>query len=256
MSELERQLTRLGRELDWPATPDLASTVTARLPAPAPARTERALLRPAGFRRSLAIALLGLLVLAGGVFAAVPSVRDTVLEFFGLQGATIERREKLPPIPDLRPLVLGERTTLESARDSLEFEPLVPGAAGRPDAVYVNARRAISLAYRPQAGMPESRGTGLGLLVTEFRGDVAPEYIAKFAPEATVIEELRVNGERAIWMEGTPHVFVYRQPDGTFANEDLRIAENVLLLERGPLLIRLEGAFSRARALELARSLR
>ena len=256
MSELERQLTQLGRELDWPATPDLASTVTARLPAPAPARAQRALLRPAGFRRSLAIAVVGMLVLAGGVFAAVPSVRDSVLEFFGLQGATIERREELPPIPDLRPLALGERTTLAAAADESGFEPLVPRAAGSPDAVYIDARNAVSLVYGPRPGMPESRGTGVGLLVTEFRGDVAPEYIGKFAPEATRIEELRVDGERAIWMEGSPHLFVYRDAEGEFVDETLRIAGNVLLLERGPLLIRFEGAFDLARALELARSLR
>ena len=253
MSELERQLTRLGRELDWPATPDLAASVTPRLQA-SPSR--RSLVRPAGFRRSLAIALVGLLVLAGGVLAAVPSVRDPVLEFFGLQGATIERREELPPAPDLRPLALGDRTTLAAAADASGFDPLVPRAAGEPNAVYVDARNAVSLAYRPRPGMPESRGTGLGLLVTEFRGDIAPELIGKIAQEATVIEELRVGGEPAIWMEGAPHFFFYRRPDGTFSDEDLRIAENVLLLERGPLLIRLEGAFSRARALELARSLR
>ena len=253
MSELERRLAQLGRELDWPATPDLTRSVTARLPA-SPPRTSR--VPPAGFRRSLAIAVVGLLVLAGGVMAAVPSVRDSVLEFFGLQGATVERREELPPIPELRPLVLGDRVTLAAAGDSVGFDPLVPRAAGRPDAVYVNGRKAVSLAYRPRSGMPESGSTGLGLLVTEFRGDVAPEYIGKIAQEATVIEELRVDGARALWMEGAPHVFFYRRPDGTLAEDGLRIAENVPLLERGPLLIRLEGAFGRARALDLARSLR
>lgn len=252
MSDLERQLTRLGGELDWPDTPDLARTVAARLPSAAARRSRL----PRSFRRSLAIALAGLLVLAGGVLAAVPGVRDTVLEFFGLKGATIERREELPPTADLRPLDLGDRTTLASAGGSLDFEPLVPRAAGRPNAVYVNGRKAISLAYRPRPGMPESRGTGLGLLVTEFRGDVAPEYIGKIAGQATRIERLRVDGRRAIWMQGAPHVFFYRRPDGTYADDGLRIAENVLLLERGPLLIRLEGAFDRGRALELARSLR
>ena len=253
MSELERQLTRLGRELDWPATPDLARSVAPRLQATPP---RRSLVRPTGFRRSLTIALVGLLVLAGGVVAAVPTVRDSVLEFFGLQGATIERRAELPPVPDLRPLVLGERTTLAAAADSAGFEPLVPRAAGRPNAVYLDARNAVSLAYRPRPGMPESRGTGLGLLVTEFRGDFAPEYVGKIGGQATVIDQLRVDGERAIWLEGAPHVFFYRDTDGSFVDETLRIAGNVLLLERGPLLIRFEGAFDRARALELARSLR
>lgn len=254
MSELERQLTQLGRELDWPDTPDLAAVVTARLPVAA--RPRRALPRPSGFRRSLAIALAGLLVLAGGVFAAVPSVRDSVLEFFGLQGATIERRVELPPVPDLQQLALGDRTTLAAAAAESGFKPLVPRAAGRPNAVYLDARNAVSLAYRPRPGMPESRGTGLGLLVTEFRGDFAPEYVGKIGGQATVIEQLRVDGERAIWLEGAPHVFFYRDTDGSFVDETLRIAGNVLLLERGPLLIRFEGAFSRAHALELARSLR
>lgn len=45
-------------------------------------------------------------------------------------------------------------------------------------------------------------------------------------------------------------------PESSGTDDGLRIAENVLLLERGPPLIRLEGAFDRARALELARSLR
>ena len=253
MSEFERHLTRLGRELDWPPTPDLAGSVGPRLQA-SPSR--RRLVRPATFRRSLAIALLGLLVLAGGVFAAVPSVRDSVLEFFGLQGATVERREELPSVPDLRPLALGERTTLAAAANESGFEPLVPRAAGRPNAVYLDARNAVSLAYRPRPGMPESRRTGLGLLVTEFRGDFAAEYVGKIGGQATVIEQLRVDGGRAIWLEGAPHVFFYRDTDGSFVDETLRIAGNVLLLERGPLLIRLEGAFGRAGALELARSLR
>ena len=63
-------------------------------------------------------------------------------------------------------------------------------------------------------------------------------------------------GERAIWIEGAPHLFFYRPPDSDFAESELRLAHNVLLLERGNLLVRLEGSFDRERALELARSLR
>ena len=126
MTDLERQLTQLGRELDWPETPDLGARVSARVRETArPARRRPArlggLLPPAGLRRSLVIAVVGLLVLAGGVFAAVPGVRDAVLEFFGLQGATIERREQLPTAPPRRPPDVGGRTTLAEARDALGF---------------------------------------------------------------------------------------------------------------------------------------
>jgi len=253
VSELERQLTQLGRELDWLPTPELSHAVRERI-APAPVRR-----RPPIFRRSLAIALAALLLLAGGVFAAVPGVRDAVLEFFGLQGATVERREELPPPPPPAPLQLGERTTLDAARDSLGFDPLVPEAAGEPDSVYVQRRvpgGSIALAYRPSDDLPEARSTGLGLLVEEFRGDLAPEYFGKTAGEATRIERLRIDGDRAIWLEGAPHFFFYRAQNEPFREEDLRIAQNVLLLEHGRLLVRMEGAFDLDQAVELARSLR
>jgi hypothetical protein len=266
MTELERRLTQLGRELDWPETPELAGSVRARVQAAAerPGRAEgrrarRRLLPPAGLRRSLAVALVGLLVLAGGVLAAVPSVRDAVLEFFGLQGATIERRAELPTAPEFRPLRLGERTTLEGARESLGFEPLVPSAAGSPDAVFVKrvvSGGELSLAYRERGGLPEAGTTKLGLLVGEFRGDLHPEYLGKIVGQTTSTERLRIDGARAVWIEGAPHLFFYRPPDSDFAEAKLRFAQNVLLVERGDLLVRLEGAFGRERAIELARSLR
>ncbi len=257
MTELEQALTRLGRELDYPETPALAPRVRARLGQPAP-RRRRSLLPAAGFRRALALALIGLLVLAGGVFAAVPSVRDAVLEFFGLQGATVERREQLPAAPEPGPLRLGQRTTLERATSVLGFTPLVPADPGSPDGVYV--RRDIpggelALAYRPRAGLPEARTTGLGLLVTEFRGDLVPELIGKLAGSATAIEELTLDGERAVWIEGAEHFFFYRRPDGQTTDSELRLAANVLLLERGNRLVRLEGAFGLPRAEQIARSL-
>ena len=263
MSELESRLTQLGRELDWPDAPDLTRAVRARLHAAGPrgddapvVRTRR---RPIVFRRSLAIALAALLLLAGGVVAAVPGVRDSVLEFFGLQGATVERRDQLPAAPPPSPLRLGERTTLEAARGSLGFTPLVPEAVGRPDGVYRDGGvpgGLLSLAYEPGDGLPEAKSTGLGLLVSEFRGDLAPEYAGKIAGQATRVERLRVDGHRALWLEGAPHFFFYRAPNEPFREERLRIAQNVLLLERGRLLVRLEGAFGLDRAVELARSLR
>lgn len=251
MTDLERQLTALGRELDWPTTPALASSVRRRIETPSRRR-------PALFRRSFAIAVAGLLILAGGVVAAVPSVRDSVLEFFGLQGATVERREELPPLPEAAPLDLGERTTLDDAPESLRFDPLVPSAAGPPDGVFVSDEAPggeLSITYRASDELPEAGSTGLGLLVTEFRGDLSPQYTGKIAGEATLVETLRVDGERAIWLEGAPHFFFYRRGDQEVVEDQLRIAENVLLVEQGNLLVRLEGAFDREQAVRLARSL-
>ena len=101
MPELERMLSQLGRELDWPETPDLAPRIRARLAGPAPRRRRASL--SWGLRRSLALALVLLLVLAAVTAAAVPGVRDAVLEFLGLQGATVERRTTLLMPPPERP---------------------------------------------------------------------------------------------------------------------------------------------------------
>jgi hypothetical protein len=267
MPELERRLSHLGEQLDWPPTPDLSSSVMGRLDEPArgalrPRDRRRGLaglLAPAGLRRSLALAAVGLLLLAGTVFAAAPGVRDAVLDFLGLQGATVERRETLPTPPPERPLDLGTRRSLDAARDGLGFAPRVPALLGRPDAVYVRGGipgGELSLAYRARDGLPRARSTRLGLLVSEFRGDMSPEYVQKMVGPQTTAERLRVGGKRAIWIEGAPHFFFYRAPDGTFVETQLRLAQNVLLLEDGELLVRLEGALDRDRAIEIARSLR
>jgi hypothetical protein len=255
MPELERALTRLGQELDWPRTPDLAAGVIGRLDERRPARRRAFPIA----RRSLALAFVALLLLAGAAFAALPGVRDAVLDFFGLQGATVERRATLPPAPPEGPLDLGARSTLARAAGELGFAQLVPADPGEPDAVYV--RRGLpggelSLAYRPRAGLPRARGTRLGLLVNEFRGDLNPTYVDKIAGQATTVARLSVDGRQAIWLAGAPHLFFYRSPGGRFVETPLRIAQNVLLLEHGPLLVRLEGAFGRDRAIAIARSLR
>jgi hypothetical protein len=289
MRDIEQTLIQIGRELDWPETPDLASSVMARLEATSPGDAERAapgterrlrrpepdkldgrpprkgrlglraLLPPRGLRRALVLALVSLLVLSGAVFAAVPSVRDAVLEFIGLQGATIERREDLPPAPPIEPLELGTRTTLEAAGERLAFEPLVPSDPGDPDGVYVSDRAPggeVSLTYRPREDLPRARTTGLGLLVTEIRGDLTPELFGKLVGPNASLEELTVGREPGAWIEGAEHFFFYRRPDGSIVEGELRLAQNVLLMQHGRILIRLEGAFDRDRALEIAASLR
>jgi hypothetical protein len=275
MPELERMLASVGEEIAWPPTPDLARSVMERLEADAErapfgdrptsgeprlaGRGARRFRLGGGLRRSLVLAMLALLILAGGVYAAVPGVRDAVKDFLGLQGATVERRPTLPTPRPERALDLGTRTTLEAATYRVAFAPLVPAALGSPDRVYL--RRGLpggelSLAYRPRPGLPRTRTTDLGALLSEFRGDLVPEYIRKVAGPATSAERLAIDGDRAIWIEGAPHFLIYRDPNGDVIESTMRLAQNVLLLERGDLLIRLEGAFDRERAVAIARSLR
>jgi hypothetical protein len=258
MPELEQRLESLGRELAYPDTPDLVRVVGERLRSEAGAVAERPrrLLRVQ--RRALALALVLLLLLAGAVVAAVPDARNALLELFGLRGATVERRSEAPPAPTPRPLDVGEPVSLDRARGRVDFRALVP--SGLP-AVRAYVREDVpggelSLAYRPAPGLPQVKATGLGLLISEFRGDLDEDLIGKITGPATRVERVTLDGSRAIWIEGAPHLFFYRDPQGLARDHSLRLAANVLLVERGRLLVRLEAGFDREKAVELARSLR
>jgi hypothetical protein len=257
--DLERELTTLGRDAVFPPTPDLAPTVIARIEAeggmtPPPGR-ERA--RPAG--RTLALAGGIAVLLAGTVAAAVPAARDAVSDLLGLGGVTIERTKAPPPSPPAgpQPLHLGPRVSLADARREVDFHILVPRDLGPPDATHL--RRGvpggeISLLYRPRPGLPEAPQTGLGLLVTQVRGDLAPGYIRKQIFEGVRVRRPEIDGHRAIWLTGAPHFVAVQAPDGSVREE--RVAGDVLLVERGPVLVRLEGELSLREAVDVARSLR
>jgi hypothetical protein len=255
MTELEQALRQLGSELTFPETPDVAAAVSVRLAA-GPAR-RRPTLPP---RRTLAL-VLALLVVAVGLALAVPPARTAILDFFGLRGATVERVETLPPVPSGagRNLALGQNVGLEEAERLAAFDVLVPEELGEPDSAWHTGflpGGRVALVYEPREGLPLTRETGVGLLVTEFRGDLAPELVGKLVSQATRVERLRVDGLPAIWLEGGPHEVLFRAPDGEILADTVRLAGNTLLLQRGTLLVRLEGTFSRERAVEIAESLR
>jgi hypothetical protein len=253
VTELERTLRELAQELDYPQTPSLAAAVEQRLRAEHPARPLR--------KRRLAVALAVAFVLPTAAFAAVPSIRDAVLELFGSRGVQIVRTPSLLPLPPAAKLELGRPITLTRAQSLLGFRVLSPhiGELGAPDEAYYRpfpAGGALSLVYRARAGIPRSPFTTRGLLLTEFRGTDAPVFARKFVGAGTSIEPVSVNGQAGVWLAGRPHEFAYLDEHGQTQTESLRLAGNTLLWVRGRLTLRLEGANSKATALGIARSVR
>src|SRR6266550_5401218 len=106
MTELERALVALGRELDIPGEPDLRSRVRERIE------------RRTRYRRAAVLAL-AVLVVAVGIALAVPPARSAILRFFHIGAVTIERVDTLPAARD-RPLVagLGPALSLRAAEQS------------------------------------------------------------------------------------------------------------------------------------------
>src|SRR6185436_2960594 len=92
MADLERALVELGGEIDFPPTPAIARHMR-----PGIAAEERSR-RPQRVARVLAIAI-ALFVLVVATAFAVPASREAILDWLGLQGATIERVVSLPEAP-------------------------------------------------------------------------------------------------------------------------------------------------------------
>ena len=253
MAELERELRELGRELEYPSTPDLAAAVGERLRAQRPRRALRT--------RRLAIAAALALLLPAGAAAAVPDFRDALLETLGIRGVKIERSPTPLPRTPAGELDLGRRSEPARAAALVNFEPALPmlRALGEPDVAYYRSAvpgGALSLVYRAAAGGARSAFTRDRLVLTQFRGDDSHLYAGKLAGPGTTVRPVAVNGEHGIWLAGEPHQFLYSDARGRVATETLRLAGDTLLWQRGRLTLRLEGASSLDAALRVARSVR
>ena len=228
MTELERALVQLGRDLEIPAEPDLRSRVRERI--------ER---RPR-YRRALVPALA--LLVALGIAMAVPDARSAILRFFHIGGVTIERVETLPPARD-RPLTAGLGPALSlreaEARSGVTFVLEGP----RPQRFYAHPGLiATLLRYR---GMP--------VLLAELQGDQTG-IVKKLAGPETSVEPAPI-GSFGLWLSGGRHVLIWETGAGEVRQTETRLAGNVLIWTEGGRTFRLEAALDRGRMLELCRQI-
>lgn len=250
--DLDARLADLATALDAPTGERVAAAVLARL------RTGDAVVgsagrRPApvsrGARRWAVVAAAVAVAIAGAV--AAPAVAD----WFGVRGIEIRPSERSTPTTKHAPAPIGARLDLGTAVPSLAaaeeaagFAPVVPHALGSPDAIWVDRRGAapfISLAYDD------------GPLLIEFDATVADDaVISKMASPDTRVEQLRIHGEPAVWIDGIHDVAV-RARDGSYVFERLRLSDKVLLVQHGSLTIRIETAPGKGRddAVRIAESL-
>ena len=241
----EQMLRAIAADLDWPPTPNLEATVLPALQkVPGTVRNRRRF----RIERPLAIALAALLLLAATA-AAIPGIRNPVLDWLGLRSVRIERVPR--PLPQARGahLGLGQRTTIDgvhSIRKALGFEPVAPTGLGQPTVYY--------------EGFPPGGQLALvyphGILLTEIQGRLETRFLAKFLPPGTKADRLSIQGERALWIHGSPHQYAYYDRTGALRTDSVRTAGNVLLWRRRGLLIRIEGARSKQQAVAIARSVR
>jgi hypothetical protein len=227
MNELEQRLQALGGEISYPPTPTFDLGFDRR---------------PARRLRPLALGLAVLLAVLAGVLAFSPGARSAFLEIFHLKGASAELVDTLPQV-EVQPIDFGERVSREEAERRVGFE-LVD--LGEPDAVFVSGARIASLVYGP---VDEPR-----LVLSQLRGAVWEGFVKKVVGGGTRIEPVEVDGERGLFITGDEHFVMFVDGNGAITDEPTFLAGTVLLWNRGPLLLRLEGDLTRSEALELAES--
>jgi hypothetical protein len=242
MSEMdfEAQVRSIASGMNYPRTPNIAASVSARL---------RSGTRPALLSRRLAWSLTILLILISSLML-IPPARAAILEFIQIGVVRIFRSEPTPispPNQEMPSTIIPVTATIAPTS-----QPLIPilrnliGESTLQDADHVfvqeaNGKMTILVWLDPQH--PDQVLMSLHFLPA---GSWA---IKKMEPQ--VIEETNVNGERALWTTGPYPMMV--------ENGDIRyirmITGHVLIWSKERITYRLETDLPLEEALKIAESL-
>ena len=141
-------------------------------------------------------------------------------------------------------------TTLSEAQSKARFDvrlPTYPPDLGEPVRVYFQdfgrdfgAAQQVILVY-PNFALYEAENA----------------IYHKSVGEATVVEEVKVGGERALWLSGAEHLVQIQSPSGATDIDFIRIVKgNVLAWEAGEVTYRIETALPLEEALRIAESIK
>ena len=248
---LEAALADLAGSLQLPPTPQLAMAVAAAIRSE-PARRSWSFGRP--LRRGLGLGLAAA-VLVVGVAAAIG---------FALGGLRITFGEPPPgtaiPSDVVVERAFGDPVRLDQLAGRLAFAPVAPTLSelGAPDHVYVAeppSGGSLALIWGDRPGFAADRGSGIGVVLTEFRADIGPETFEKMLSSGVRVESVTVNGGPGYWIEGGEHFFFYRDADGEVVEDTLRLVGTALIWEQDGVTLRIEGAPNLQDALRIAESL-
>src|SRR4029450_12533133 len=126
---------------------------------------------------------------------------------------------------------VGRPLSQDEAERVVGFRLALPPLDGESRRVYVLGDSLASVIL----GSPGHTGGR-----AEFRA-AGFDLLKKAAGNATLVEPVRVDRDEGLWIEGAPHTLTYIDRLGRFRERTVLIRGNVLLWNRGPLTLRLEG---------------
>lgn len=255
-SQLERELRALSEGLEIPETPDIASSVAARI--------EERRLHPQWIRPAFVVVatLAVLILLASAVLIFSPDARSAVANLLGVRGVGVQLRDpEVSPSPNqgIEDLGLGDSSSLEEVRQEAGFNVALPDTLGSPTAVLFRESPPggmVTMVYATRPGLPETNVRGVGLLMIQFKGDFQSPVFRKSAGSGTQITEVLIDQRPGLWIEGVPHLLTFHDRDGDPVEERPRLAGNVLLWERSGVTFRIEAEISLEEAIRIAESVR
>ena len=221
-------------------------------------------------RRGVVLALAALLILAavaGAVGLGLPGLRiifgqpPSPQPTAGGSQPSQTGASRVTPSATLAPLggslALGDAVSFAEAQRQAGFDVVLPTDPdlGQPDASYLNGQR-VGLIWATRPGLPGTQSPGVGLVISEFRGNVDERYFEKILGPDTTLTRVTVGGSPGYWISGAPHFFFYIDPKGQAVNDDHPTVGDVLLWTNGDVTYRLETSLGMAAAIRLAESLR
>jgi hypothetical protein len=279
--ELELALVELGRSLAWPAPApageDLATGARRRIvadevrPISAPWRLRAP--RRRSLRSSLVLAAVAILLvaaIAAAIGLGLPGIRisfssspppSAALIPTASAAATASPRPSpsQSPSPSAGPLGwqlgLGSPITVGDLAASVDFALRLPPSVGTPASTWLLDGRATAV-WPAGPTLPPLEQPDLGLVLTEFRGDVDSGYFSKILSPGTTIEPVTVDGVTGYWISGRPHDLVFVDPSGEPVFDSRRIVGDTLIWAKDGITYRLETGLDRNRAVAIANSLR
>jgi hypothetical protein len=243
--ELSVRLRAAAAEVEFPAAPDLADRVVARL--------DRVPARPAR-RTPLAVVLVCVLAVSAAALGASERARTAVADLLDLvPGVEITRTTGLPAAVTLlaSPAVFGDAVTLDEARARAGFALRLPAALPRPDGIYLDRAEsgaAVTAVYGAEPG-------GAAVVFTQWHPSRLLFRKLLRSPD-TFVTPVGVDSVEGLWIVGVDHeVFYVGVEAGRHFRAAPYLAGQALVWQRGAVTYRLEGGLSLEAALTLVRSL-
>jgi hypothetical protein len=232
LATLEDRLRRLGPQLDFAETPDLAAAVGERLrAAPRSARTKSGAARSwVDWVPRVAVAALAAIAVLAVTLSVSPAARAAVRSILRrIPGVEISSDRPPPARPSVdataptaapaptgsrasapspapsasttpapsptRLVVPGDKVSLARARSVARFRLRVPAELGPPDEVYVDAAvagRAVSFIWSADGLLPPTSATGVGAVLTQFEAGTETYFTKELGGSGARFDDVEV----------------------------------------------------------------